>query len=592
MLSSAERWISFATLAISLALLLVCNTNTCYTNNNNNNNNNINTCIFVSCSDTEKNTGTTTFSYWDLLKDTYSYVYKKYKLLGTEVRHCTFIEDPLPKLVDRLENNIIGQEVAKKEIINMFEKWSNQLEMRREIENEIAVAATSSSNVNSNSHEKFQCTSSSQAKKPYVLVLTGPTGSGKTETGETIFNSIFPPLIQNGRLQKSPHGVLYLKGEHYDTKHALKNKSQSDVVSLFEKTLVKFFQKCRPDQDDIYSPDSSNYEDEVEGGETIIFFDEIHRADIAVLNRLSEALSEDAIYTHIDYSLCNQQESSQGGGGEGTGSGSGSSSYCEPQITKYDTSKTIFIFTADAGEKVILQYFCKHGSIENLNDDQRRILQTRLKQEFSKKIANNTYAEDNISKFVDVIAAYQPLSPIQMEEILQRNILNQIELFKGLYWKWVDIDSALYKDLVDPKKGSSLYKHISKESCKEEYGKVESPNYKPEGGYVSALGARGLKDNLATALMLQISDPKRLCTKETKDYDKNNLIIKVEYLENKPVKFYRCKEYIYNEDNYDGVEFREEDKDRITILKGKDEKGKETKYFCKFIKKVALANIL
>merc|ERR1712146_472472 len=264
--------------------------------------------------------------------------------------------------------------------------------------------------------------------------------------------------------------------------------------------------------------------------------------------------------------------------------------YCQAKITKYDTSKTFFIFTADLGTEIIEEYLCKFGSVENINNEYRRILQPQLQQKFAKTMTENGI-EDNLTKFVDVIAAYQPLSPNQMTQILTNSVHKEIENEKGKKWKWVDIDSKLIYALAQPETGQALYEKISKEKCKMYYGEKEQKPYHPIEGFMSVYGARPIFKSIKPNLFTQLRDRATMCPLATRDYDKDNIILKVEYDEYKrKVDFYRCKEYIYNEENYDEDEFSVEDKRLISAREGQVE-GVETTLFCRKKKTLALADI-
>ncbi|ETW06226.1 hypothetical protein, variant 3 [Aphanomyces invadans] len=267
---------------------------------------------------------------------------------------CSFVNQPSSAVRKHLTTHLKAQDHAIHAIVAAIEAWEF-------------------SRTNAKDHA------------PLVLAITGPTGTGKTETSHLLAEALFKWTKRLDHSDKvTPSGLLVFRGEDFSDNYT---NPVTQYQEQIKSRLTEHLYRC--------------------SGKALVVFDEVQKVIPHTLDVLTTAMSSNA---HLMYYR---------NGGE----------------RRVDTSNVIFVLISDIGvakmEQLLIQY--KHRRdvpVTKLENDVRRALDAQ-------------WARLQFGKMVRQVVPFLPFEPHHIVQVIQAKLDQLSRHYEGVYWKSLAFDSGL-----------------------------------------------------------------------------------------------------------------------------------------------------
>lgn len=279
-------------------------------------------------------------------------------------------------LLFSLSKRILGQDNAIRTIINITQGW----DMNRK---------------------------AAMDQEPLVLIFTGDTGVGKTETSYWLGHALLARKIQRGHTRAyDGRGFLNLRGEHYSPNSQAGMIGVDEVQKRITLALVELLKMCK--------------------GRGVVVFDEVQKVMPGALDVFLPMIEKRGALSVFDTT--------------------------KGKWERYSTENMVIIFTTDVGGPKIRTLMLKYGGREEIPAD---VMQNELH-----KVLNATWG-GNIKKFVKGIVPFLPLGNEQMKSICKFALSTHGAKLRGKYWYDFVVDDAVVELLAD---SEFLYEMVSVQS--------------------------------------------------------------------------------------------------------------------------------
>ncbi|KAJ0398965.1 hypothetical protein P43SY_008191 [Pythium insidiosum] len=271
---------------------------------------------------------------------------------------CRYVERPSHSVRSYLTQRLRAQESAVESVVEAIEAW------------------------------EFARESPKQRRAPLVLAITGPTGTGKTETSYLLAESLFKRTrrLTNGD-RTVASGLLVFRGEHFSDNVSNPITEYHTQIST---RLAEHLYMC--------------------SGKAVVVFDEVQKVIPHTLDALMEAMSERAQL-----------------------------SFYRNGVTKtYDTSNVIFVLVSDIGvremERVMMSY-------ESREEVPRPTMENVVKAALDAQ-----WRRLNFGKMIDKVVPFLPLEQPHIAEIIELKLDLLDHQNRGSKWHrlWVENGIADY----------------------------------------------------------------------------------------------------------------------------------------------------
>jgi ATP-dependent Clp protease ATP-binding subunit ClpA len=270
-------------------------------------------------------------------------------------------------------------------------------------------------------------------QEPLVLIFTGDTGVGKTETSYRFGNGLLSRKVQRAHTRAyDGHGFLNLRGEQFSADSQAGRIGVHEVQRRISLALVELLEMCH--------------------GRGVVVFDEVQKVVPGALDVFLPMIEKRGALSVFD-----------------TAAG---------KWKKYSTENMVIIFTTDVGGPRIRTLMLKYGGRDAIPAD---VMQNELHKEL-----NATWG-GNIKKFVKGIVPFMPLGNAEMKSICIFTLSTYGAKLRGKYWHDFVVDDAVADLLAD---SDYLYEKVFAVQG------AGSENNRPYF-YKSTLGARGLENGAA-----------------------------------------------------------------------------------------------
>ncbi|CAK4110412.1 unnamed protein product [Aphanomyces euteiches] len=267
---------------------------------------------------------------------------------------CRFVDHPSVSVRKHLQTHLKAQDRALETIIGAIESW----EFSR---------------------------SNSKDQAPLVLAITGPTGTGKTETSNLLAEGLFK---RRKRLEHSEKeiasGLIVFRGEDFSDNFT---NPVTEYQEQIKTRLAEHLSWC--------------------SGKAIVVFDEVQKVIPHTLDVLTSAMSKNAQITY----------------------------YKNGVARKVDCSNVIFVLISDIGvaaiEKLLMQY-----------DKREEIPPATLENEV-KKALDSQWKRLQFGKMIHQVVPFLPFEQRHVVEIIELKLAQLSSNYQGKYWRRLDFDAAI-----------------------------------------------------------------------------------------------------------------------------------------------------
>ncbi|KAE8896751.1 hypothetical protein PF005_g541 [Phytophthora fragariae] len=275
---------------------------------------------------------------------------------------CTFVDKPSQVVRSHLQQNLKGQERAVEAVVGAIEAW------------------------------EFSRTSTKD-RAPLVLAITGPTGTGKTETSNLIAEALFKRKKKLPNSEKRvPSGLLIFRGEDFSDNFT---NPITEYHTQIKTRLAEHLHHC--------------------SGKAVVVMDEVQKVIPHTLDVLMEAVSESSQF-----------------------------SYYKHGVTKnIDTANVIFVLVSDIGvadmEQVMIQY------------ETREEIPTVQLERVVKSALDDQWKRLDFGKMIDQVIPFLPFEHQHIVEIIALKLRQLDENYRGKYWHrlWIEDNIADYMSRLD-----------------------------------------------------------------------------------------------------------------------------------------------
>ncbi|GLD96300.1 hypothetical protein PINS_up004983 [Pythium insidiosum] len=265
---------------------------------------------------------------------------------------CRFVERPAHAVRQYLTQRLRAQESAIESVVEAIEAW------------------------------EFVRESPQHHRAPLVLAITGPTGTGKTETSYLLAESLFKRSrkLSNGD-RTVASGLLVFRGEHF-------GDNVSNPITQYHTQittrLAEHLHMC--------------------SGKAVVLFDEVQKVIPHTLDALMEAMSDRAQL-----------------------------SFYHKGVTKtYDTSNVIFLLVSDIGVREIERVMTSYQSREEVpRSKMENVVKTALDAQWKRL---------NLGKMVVKVIPFLPLEQPHIAEVVELKLQLLDTENRGTKWHrlWVE----------------------------------------------------------------------------------------------------------------------------------------------------------
>ncbi|KAF0716754.1 Aste57867_2684 [Aphanomyces stellatus] len=267
---------------------------------------------------------------------------------------CGFVDHPSASVRTHLTSHLKAQDRALESIVGAIESW----EFSR---------------------------SNSKDHAPLVLAITGPTGTGKTETSNLLAEGLFK---HRKRLQHSekevPSGLLVFRGEDFSDNYT---NPLTEYQEQIKTRLAEHIYHC--------------------SGKAVVVFDEVQKVIPHTLDVLTSAMSKNAQLTYY-----------KGG-----------------VARKVDCSNVIFVLISDIGvanmEKILIQY-------DNRDDVPFATLENEVK-----KALDAQWDRLHFGKMIHEVIPFLPFEQRHIVDIINLKLSQLSQHYQGQYWQRLDFNPAV-----------------------------------------------------------------------------------------------------------------------------------------------------
>ena len=277
------------------------------------------------------------------------------------IDNCLFVKHPARAVGETLRANIRAQEHAINATVSAIEAW------------------------------EFSRGSANAA--PLVLALTGPTGAGKTESGNLLSEALFARKDSvGGRLQSQ--GLIIFRGEEFKDNVA---KPLTRYHEQIKARLAAHLKHCSE--------------------RAVVVFDEVQKVIPGTLDVLMEAMSDRPMLTY--FTANGVQE-------------------------KYDTSQVIFVLISDIGVDSMLRLMLQSGSSRSAVEQHklRAVVKTALDQQWDRL---------HFGKAISEVIPFLPFEPHDIEQIVALKFGQLGREHRGQFWRELRGSAPLFRHLAGMK---------------------------------------------------------------------------------------------------------------------------------------------
>ncbi|TYZ60632.1 hypothetical protein PybrP1_004889 [[Pythium] brassicae (nom. inval.)] len=275
---------------------------------------------------------------------------------------CSYVERPSQSVRSHLQTHLKAQDRAVESIVAAIEAW----EFSRSIE---------------------------KHRTPLVLAITGPTGTGKTETANLLAESLFQRKKKLGNSDKQvSSGLLMFRGEDFGDNFT---NPVTEYHRQIKTRLAEHLREC--------------------SGNAVVVFDEVQKVIPHTLDVLLEAMSPRA---QLSY-------------------------YKGTSIKAIDTSNVIFVFVSDIGvlemEQLLIQFEFR-SDIPLLKFE--KVVKSALDAQWRRL---------NFGKVIDKVIPFLPFEQEHVAEIIALKLEQLDANYRGIYWHrlWIDPQLSNYMSRLD-----------------------------------------------------------------------------------------------------------------------------------------------
>ncbi|EQC32547.1 hypothetical protein, variant 2 [Saprolegnia diclina VS20] len=271
---------------------------------------------------------------------------------------CDFVEHPSVAVRSHLQKYLTGQDRSLDSIVGAIESW------------------------------EFSRTSSKD-HGPLVMAITGPTGTGKTETSTLIAEGLFRRRRKLDHSEKLvPTGLLVFRGEDFSDNYT---NPVTQYQEQIKSRLVEHLTKC--------------------SGKAVVVFDEVQKVIPQTLDVLTSAMSSNAQLTY----------------------------YKNGVARKVDCSNVIFILISDIGvgnmENIMIQYESRDelpfGELENE----------------VKKALDAQWDRLQFGKMIKQVIPFLPFEQRHIIDVINLKLRHLSVNYEGKYWYKLDIEPGIAQHL-------------------------------------------------------------------------------------------------------------------------------------------------
>ena len=335
--------------------------------------------------------------------------------------------DTTSYIEQRLGENIFGQERALRAISRALEAWEgpsgndNGSESEASVEGECTPSSSEDDDENSETCKAPISSSNHQdGGKPLTLLLSGPEGTGKSETTRLLARVVFPgclgsdnvlagdsdpsAALQSINHAAMPRGVLFIDGRSYSDVggqqpegYAYHQRSRS-----FSDQIVGHIQKQR-------------------GAGAVVIISQIEDVSPSIAGELVRLIRSSS-------AKINSNESS------------GRLLVGEKGV---QWKNVLFLFTSYLGADKLFQLIHTYEGIEYISD---KDLTTTVRNEIDNHFGSST----GLGNAINTIATFMPLEAEQMEDVLYRKVSGLSQKHEGSLWKRLDVTERALSYFAGP----------------------------------------------------------------------------------------------------------------------------------------------
>jgi hypothetical protein len=288
----------------------------------------------------------------------------------TGLDRCKYVASPSVQVNKKLSSVIKGQRGAVDSITGALQSW------------------------------EFSRGSSSAA--PLILAITGPTGTGKTETANLISEAIFrrQESVDSGSHLTVSEGLLIFRGEDFSDNVTQPISRYHEEIKI---RLSSHLSKC--------------------SGRAVVVFDEVQKVIPGTLDVLLQAMSERPTLTYF-----------QPG---------------QAEAKNIDCSNVIFILISDIGVNQILKVLLRHKH-------RHEVPHAKLRN-VVKEALDRQWKRLNFGKVINEVVPFLPFEPQQIEEIIELKLHRLSQQHALLKWAHLCTTKELHQYLSRPQSKFIIY---------------------------------------------------------------------------------------------------------------------------------------
>lgn len=334
--------------------------------------------------------------------------------------------DTISFIEQRLGENIFGQERALRAISRALEAWEGPSGDDNGSESEASVEGecTPSNNENDDENSKTCKAPISSPNhrgdgKPLTLLLSGPEGTGKSETARLLARLVFPDCLGSdndlaGDSDPSaplrsihqaamPRGVLFIDGQSYSDV----DRQQPEGYAYHQRTRT-------------FSDRIDSHIQKQRGAGAVIIISHIEDVSPSIAGELVRLIRSSS-------AKINSNESSGLLVGE----------------KGVQWNNVLFLFTSYLGADKLFQLIHTYEGIEYISD---KDLTTTVRNEIDNHFGSST----GLGNAINTITTFMPLKAEQMEDILYRKVIELSQKHEGSLWKRLDVTERALSYFAGP----------------------------------------------------------------------------------------------------------------------------------------------
>eukprot|EP00937_MAST-01D_sp_MAST-1D-sp2_P003091 g3091.t1 len=277
------------------------------------------------------------------------------------IDNCLFVKQPARAVGEHLRRNLRAQDHAVNATVAAIQAW--------------------------------EFSRGSAGAAPLVLALTGPTGAGKTESGNLLAEALFERHDRvGGRLQSQ--GLLLFRGEDFKDNVTRPLTRYHDEIKA---RLAAHLRRC--------------------SSRAVVVFDEVQKVIPGTLDVLMEAMSDRPVLTHFGRNGVQE---------------------------KYDCSNVIFVLISDIGVDSIVRLLLEGGAAR------ADVPQHRLRAAV-KAALDAQWERLHFGKAISEVVPFLPFEPLNMEQIIGLKFAQLGDAHRGQFWRRLRGSPGLFRHLAGPK---------------------------------------------------------------------------------------------------------------------------------------------